>query len=373
MELQDELTLSFYKDISVLNIEHGITLVKHIETGQFYVKKVVNNYDTSVFDTLKSRRFKGIPKIQELIHDGNQLIIIEEFINGVTLGAYLEEHDELTMQDVFRILIRLCDILSPLHSYTPSLIHRDIKPSNIMIDLNGDPFLLDFDAMKVYNTSADRDTVLLGTAGYAAPEQYGFGQSDPRTDIYSLGILAREMANIVSDKNGNEFEDQKTEEQFRRIVEKCVRIDPEDRFQSVDELRRHLTSLSKRDAHRTFSEAPDRTPRSWAPPGFRTRKPWKMVIATCVYIIMILLITVRSNQGKTLGEDILVGITLDIMIAFVIILFFDYRGIQSRLPGVQSISKLRSVIAMLLYCVLVFILAIVLYAFILWLAGLFPA
>lgn len=89
MELQDVLTLSFYKDISELNIEHGITLVKHIETGQFYVKKIVKNYDASVYDTLKSGRFSGIPQICELINDGDQLIIIEEFINGVTLSTYL--------------------------------------------------------------------------------------------------------------------------------------------------------------------------------------------------------------------------------------------------------------------------------------------
>lgn len=372
MELQDELTLSFYKDISELNIEHGITLVKHIETGQFYVKKIVKNYDASVYDTLKSGRFSGIPQICELINDGDQLIIIEEFINGVTLSTYLEEHDDLTLQDVLHILISLCDILEPLHNCKPSMVHRDIKPSNIMIDLNGDPVLLDFDAMKVYKTEADRDTVLLGTAGYAAPEQYGFGQSDPRTDIYSLGVLAREMADILSGKAGGAFADQKAEEYYRRVVEKCVKIDPEDRFQSVDELRRHLISLSKHRPRRSIPDKRTRTPQSWAPPGFRTRTPWKMIVASIVYVLMFLFIFARTHSANSLTEDILLGITLDLIAAFMIALFFDYRRIQSRFPGMQSISKVRNFIVMLLYCALFAFLVLLLYVTVLWMMGLFP-
>jgi len=103
MKIQDELALSFYKDISILNIEHGVTLVKHIETDQLYVKKIVHSYDVSVYDALKYHNFSGIPKISELIHDGDHLIIIEEFVNGVTLGDYLEEHDDITLQEVLRI------------------------------------------------------------------------------------------------------------------------------------------------------------------------------------------------------------------------------------------------------------------------------
>lgn len=372
MELKDELTLSFYKDISVLNIEHGITLVKHIETDQFYVKKVVDNYDASVYDTLKSHRFSGIPKICELVHDGDQLIIIEEFINGMTLGDYLKEH-ELTLQDVLNILIRLCNILQPLHACTPSLIHRDIKPSNIMIDLNGNPILLDFDAMKVYNTSADRDTVLLGTAGYAAPEQYGFGQSDHRTDIYSLGILAREMGEVLSAEGADAFTDQKTEEHYRRIVEKCIRIDPEDRYQSVEELRKQLEALYKHETHHSRSNERSSKSKSWVPPGFRTRKPWKMVIASVVYALMVIMITVRTDQGRTLTEDILLGILIDLTLAFAIVLFCDYRGIQCHFPGTQSISNVRNYFVMLLYCALFMILISLLYSIVMWAIGLFPA
>jgi len=367
MKIQDELALSFYKDISILNIEHGVTLVKHIETDQLYVKKIVHSYDVSVYDALKYHNFSGIPKISELIHDGDHLIIIEEFVNGVTLGDYLEEHDDITLQEVLRILIRLCDILEPLHDCTPSMIHRDIKPSNIMIDTNGNPVLLDFDAMKVYNTSADRDTVLLGTAGYAAPEQYGFGQSDPRTDIYSLGILAREMADKLSGNAGSTIVNQRAEDHFKKIVDKCVRIDPDDRFQSVDELRRQLVALSKREAHRSFSNERSSKSQSWVPPGFRTRKPWKMIIACCGYAMMIALLFSRSTQDKTLAEDISTGVVLDIVIAFAIILFCDYRGFQNILPGVQSLSKARNYITMLLYCALFLILVVLIYSLIFWL------
>ena len=79
----------------------------------------------------------------------------------------------------------------------PAIIHRDIKPSNIIITAYNRAVLLDFNAAKYYSCQSTEDTVLLGTQGYASPEQYGFGSSSPQTDIYSMGILFRELLNSI--------------------------------------------------------------------------------------------------------------------------------------------------------------------------------
>ena len=92
----------------------------------------------------------------------------------------------------------LCNILEALHSMTPPIIHRDIKPSNIIITSYNYAMLLDFNAAKQFSGQNESDTVLIGTPGYAAPEQYGFGSSSPKTDIYSLGIVLREMLDRIT-------------------------------------------------------------------------------------------------------------------------------------------------------------------------------
>lgn len=86
------------------------------------------------------------------------------------------------------VIRSLCDILHKLHGNLPPIIHRDIKPSNIIFSSDGVVKLIDFNAARELRAEQNEDTRLMGTRRFAAPEQYGFGQSDPRTDIYALGI-----------------------------------------------------------------------------------------------------------------------------------------------------------------------------------------
>lgn len=93
-------------------------------------------------------------------------------------------------------MYELCEILEKLHSANPPIVHRDIKPSNIIITNYDHVILLDFNAAKYFTDPNTSDTILLGTKGYAAPEQYGFGSSTPQTDIYAVGILLKELVII---------------------------------------------------------------------------------------------------------------------------------------------------------------------------------
>ena len=138
---------------------------------------------------LQTRHFSGIPQIFYCAEENGTLILIEEYIKGSSLSKILDSSDFFSETEAAALIIRLCDILSPLHSLNPPVIHRDIKPTNILISSDGVPKLIDFNAAKQVLSEKTRDTILMGTVDYAAPEQYGFRQSDPRTDIYALGVL----------------------------------------------------------------------------------------------------------------------------------------------------------------------------------------
>lgn len=117
--------------------------------------------------------------------------MIEEYISGDTLKEVLEICGVLSEQDVLSYLNQLCSILIQLQSFTPPIVHRDIKPSNIILTEDGRIVLIDLNAARLDDKNRSHDTQLIGTAGFAAPEQYGFAASSPRADLYAAGILMR--------------------------------------------------------------------------------------------------------------------------------------------------------------------------------------
>ncbi len=231
--LEAQCRLSYYRPVIPLNEEHRVVLVRHAESGELFVRKETNVYDRRVYEILSRNAFPGIPRIAELIFLEDRLVIIEEYVNGRTLRSLLEE-GPVTEPAAAGLLLRLCEILGPLHLLDPPLIHRDIKPENIMLDRDGRMMLLDFNAAKLYRSGDGRDTVLMGTPDYAAPEQYGFGSSGPETDIYAMGVVLSEML------TGSLPREARPSGKLAAIAEKCTRLDPRDRFASLEELKTAL-------------------------------------------------------------------------------------------------------------------------------------
>lgn len=122
------------------------------------------------YTKILSREFQKYLPIYE---EDSHLILIEEYISGRTLEDIIKSHD-LTSQYIIQYTEELCNILKELHAFCPPIIHRDIKPSNIIVTSSNHIVLIDFNAAKEYSEIESSDTVLLGTKGYAAPEQYGF-------------------------------------------------------------------------------------------------------------------------------------------------------------------------------------------------------
>lgn len=123
-------------------------------------------------------------------------------------------------KQVTRWLFELCDVLRFLHRH--HILHRDIKPSNLLLGGDGHIRLIDFDAAREEKAEAESDTRLLGTRGYAPPEQYGFAQTDERTDIYALGITVRELLGEKAEKL-----------RWRHILKKCTALEPKKRYHHV--------------------------------------------------------------------------------------------------------------------------------------------
>ena len=183
------------------------------------------------YNFLKNIKHVNLPEIYDtyMFEDGQ--IVLEEFISGITIADVLES-GKYTYRGARKIVSSICDVLSFLHSI--HIVHRDIKPENIMITDKGTVKLIDFNASRIYKKDCDTDTVILGTVGYASPEQYGLAQSDSRADIYALGILLNIML------TGKHPSEQLAKGRAGKITLKCTQIDPNKRFKTVEELKYNL-------------------------------------------------------------------------------------------------------------------------------------
>ncbi|MCR5603434.1 MAG: protein kinase [Lachnospiraceae bacterium] len=277
IDIQEQLKLSYYKEIATLNSKHRITVVQHQETLQIFAKKVLGIYNLDVYLSLKENPVSGMPRIFEAIAQDDELVIIEEYVSGQNLEQLINEQGSLSQKETVDYALKLCNILSELHSRKPAIIHRDIKPTNVIITPANELVLIDLNAAK-YESEKEEDTKLLGTKGYAAPEQYGFGSSGVQTDIYAVGVLMRTML------NGSLSSGFDADSRLCKIINKCTELSPKLRYGSIEDLKNALEATHI-VGKRVF-------PRKWIsylPPGFRSGNPGYMLIAVFVYYFVIFL------------------------------------------------------------------------------------
>jgi len=240
------MVLSQYQTLSTIDDgPNPVVLVRHAISGRLYVKKTLAVYSRPVYDALAALPdTRGIPAIHYLCEEEGRLIIIEDYIHGQTLEDLMALR-RLTTGEIFTIMDSLCAVLSRLHHAPVPIVHRDIKPANVIITQEGAVRLIDFNASRLYQPGAGEDTRKLGTPGYAAPEQFGFSQSDARSDIYALGVLLGVMA------TGRPPQERAGDTAIPRplgpIAAKCTAMDPDDRYQDVDKLRQDLAKGSVKD------------------------------------------------------------------------------------------------------------------------------
>ena len=199
-----------------------ITLLRHTETGAQVILRSFQG-SAEIYRKLLPVACENLPKIWEAAEKDGQALVLEEYIQGDNMGTMLQEA-LFTPKETRRILRQLCGALWVLHSM--GAVHRDVKPENIVLR-GSDAVLIDFDAARIHKDSAENDTCVLGTIGFAAPEQYGFSQSDACSDIYSLGVLMNVML------TGKHPSSQLAPGRFGRIVTRCTQITPKRRYKNV--------------------------------------------------------------------------------------------------------------------------------------------
>ncbi|BCL79511.1 protein kinase [Ktedonobacteria bacterium brp13] len=153
---------------------------------------------------LSALNHQHLPRIYDHFTDPDHWYLVMQFIEGVTLEYSLKDSKNSTtstmqgsrrlpLDEILDIALQLCDVLQYLHTQTPPIIYRDLKPSNIICSPRGQLYLIDFGIARYYKEGKRKDTIPLGSPGYAAPEQYGKAQTTPRADIYSLGVLLHQL------------------------------------------------------------------------------------------------------------------------------------------------------------------------------------
>lgn len=194
-------------------------------------------------EVMRGVHHKGIPALVGEFQNDQMLCVVRTYAPGRPLSEFAQEQ-AFSQAQVIDIICQLCDILTYLHQQNPPVIHRDIKPQNVILDDSGQVTLIDFGSSRRFKADEQADTLCFGTRHYAAPEQYGFAQTDPRTDIFSLGVLMCWMLTGTVDlKEGPK---QIQNHHLARVVEKCTAFSPEARYQSARQAKDALTGKTLR-------------------------------------------------------------------------------------------------------------------------------
>jgi serine/threonine protein kinase len=146
-------------------------------------------------DLLSSLTHPGLPRLYEKSCKSEQWYLVMNYLEGETLEDYQNRapNKRLILSEVFTIGLQLCDVLEYLHNHQPPIIFRDLKPANIILSSEKKVYVIDFGIARFFKPGKPKDTIALGSPGYAAPEQYGRAQTTPRADIYSLGAILHQM------------------------------------------------------------------------------------------------------------------------------------------------------------------------------------
>lgn len=296
MTLAEEYQLSEYDTLGPLEGHPHIQLVRSRITGRICVRKQVSAAQLPVYQFLQVHPDPYVPEIYACVEDGEDLIILEEYLTGRNLAEILQE-GVFSEPEAAAVITALCRALRPLHQ--ARIICRDLKAENVMRTEDGKIRLVDFDIARQYQPGQHRDTQLLGTAGYAAPEQFGFRQTDGRSDIYALGVLLNMLV------TGNFPTEQLTAGRLQPVVLRCTELNPADRYQRVEDLeedlRVHLSASVPQESADAYaptaeqdaaagggSAKPSRSGHfSLLLPGFRSHTPWKMFLAVVLYLFLL--------------------------------------------------------------------------------------
>lgn len=353
-----------YEELTVLNHndDYKTVLVKQKNNGKILVKKEVPQTQGGIYQQMQSIRHPNLITVYEVCYTRDCCIVLEDYVSGCTLQEKLEEREVLSSEEALDYLGQIIKGLEVIHKY--HIIHRDLKPENILISTDGVVKLLDFGIARFQKEHQAKDTTILGTVGYASPEQFGFQQTDVRTDVYAVGILLNKMLT-------GKMPDEKLPEdiKIRKIISKCIEIDPKNRFESVQALRAALPGVGSRISDgllpgRRFPEQNKEKVQkdiTWVP-GFRTGVRWKRVVAVLGYI-MLMIFSVDYIADAVPGGATAVVLEIAAQLLYIwlnLCIATNVLRWDRRLPVIRSLPKEVRITLRVVMCVFAFYFGILL-------------
>lgn len=202
--------------------------------------EIVVNSLLAEANLMKRLDHPALPRIVDIIDNGITIYVVMDYIEGESLDKILSEYGAQPEERVVEWAKQLCDALSYLHSQKPPIIYRDMKPANVMLKPEGNIKIIDFGIAREYKEQNLSDTTVLGTKGYAPPEQYS-GQTDPRSDIFALGMTMHHLLTGIDPRNGEPYApvrqwNPELSEGIEIIIDRCVEPAAENRYQSCSDL-----------------------------------------------------------------------------------------------------------------------------------------
>ena len=221
-----------------LNKQWAVKEIKKKGSGKN--DEIVVNSLLAEANMMKRLDHPSLPRIVDIIDNGVTIYVVMDYIEGESLDKILNEYGAQPEELVIGWAKQLCDALGYLHSQKPPIIYRDMKPANVMLKPEGNIKIIDFGIAREYKEQNLADTTVLGTKGYAPPEQYS-GQTDPRSDIFALGMTMHHLLTGVDPRNGEAYApvrqwNPELSEGIEAIIDKCVEPAAENRYQSCADL-----------------------------------------------------------------------------------------------------------------------------------------
>jgi serine/threonine protein kinase len=195
---------------------------------------------------LAQLRHPGIAQVSDFFIENHSAYVVMEYVPGQSLAQLLSQQpgQHLSPDRAIELTQQLCQALDYLHRQRPPLIYRDLKPENVIVEPGGQVKLIDFGIARLFKPGQQQDTVAMGTPGYAAPEQYGRAQTDPRSDIYSLGIMLHQMVTGQDPTQRTPFTPLNWSNlpatdrlpSLKSVILKATQLQPDARYHSVGEM-----------------------------------------------------------------------------------------------------------------------------------------
>ncbi len=288
----------------VSQIRKNLDLVQNKFTRQLMVRRISPAADYPVLQTLCRIKHRNLMEIYDVKTQDGVCISLCEYINGMTLDMRVEYYQPFDIRSAKDILCQICDGLSQLH--INGIVHRDIKPGNFMITYDGTVKIIDYSISRLIKPEQRKDTTVLGTAGYASPEQFGFTQTNGKTDIYACGVL---LNYLLTGKLPNE---QLHQGLLTTVIQQCIEIDENKRFASADELKKVLQG-KKINRRRPFRPLP----------GFRSKHVFPKIITVFFYTVWIFMLFVYINGFSMIMSSSLKNIIQQLILMADIMVFWS--------------------------------------------------